>query len=934
MRRLVRIVAIALVLAASAAIVVPARAATTWVVGAAKRDVTPPPFDAAADAVMFPLCPPTVFDGPRIFGLQEPYRDLDGSGAFNYSPDPTNPDFGQGADAYCDANGNGRYDGLYSAGGIDHLLEWVHDPVDARALAIGDGATTVVIVSVEAIGLFENLTHRMRARVLEQLPPGSNVEVFVSADHNESTPDAIGLFGAPSNGFTGSRSGIDDYYQAFLVEQVASAALDALAHAVPARLRFVETLPPADIPTHLSYNFPTTNDDRTPAAINPKLRILQAVTASDGTPIATVLGLSAHNQQVGHAGDDETVVVDGVARRVNRAVSGDWPGAFTAYLETQNVGMPMFFVGDNGSIEDPAQQPEVPDTFAQASATGVGLANAVLAALLDAEELPFGTIVAERHEFTVPLENNLFIAVGAAGIFGDRQLYTNGQPTGRVGNELLTEVGVIDVGPGLQILAQPSESFPALSVGSPWGIEDAGCPERPNPAVPTWHARAPHRMQLGLADDLIGYLSPAWGFSTLPGVITTTCFDDQNDVDPAGHQHKLETESVGPTAGNLVANALAQLLDARPDPAATIRLGRFVMSDGTLSHRAAGAVGILVTEGVCSSLARGETRLITLPSVSDVAGRTPDATGGFMDFDGRPQSGPDILTRGMWAGGTPSAPAARYYVNVYPALTEGGGCDDGLACNGVETCDGATGACVAGTPPDCGVAADQCNMGACEEPGVCVPVPRPDGTACDDGDTCSAPDACADGACVAGGGGDGDGDGICDTDDDCPADADPAQRDLDGDGQGDACDDADAPLHPTRARLRGERAPGSRDGVIAVKGDFTTAQPGDAFSAADGLALHVVDGGTLDRRFAWTAGECRTHGRRTQCRSADGRRRLTVVSRRDGTWRFAGATTRVDVAAPFAAPVTVTLSNAPAIDRRGSIAGCAAFASGLRCHAP
>ncbi len=36
----------------------------TFLVGAAKVDVTPPPFDAAADAAMFPTCPAAVFTGP------------------------------------------------------------------------------------------------------------------------------------------------------------------------------------------------------------------------------------------------------------------------------------------------------------------------------------------------------------------------------------------------------------------------------------------------------------------------------------------------------------------------------------------------------------------------------------------------------------------------------------------------------------------------------------------------------------------------------------------------------------------------------------------------------------------------------------------------------------------------------------------------------
>src|SRR6185369_5559302 len=195
-----------------------------------KVDVTPPPFDAAADAAAFPACPSAVFNGPRLFALQEPYVDLDGSGFFNYSPDPDDPMFGQGADLFCDANGNGRWDGLYSAGGVDHLLEWVHDPVAARALAIGDGSHAIVIVSVPAIGLFENVTKRMRARARELVGSGVDAEYVFSADHNESTPDMIGLFGAPSlGGATGAFSGIDDYYVDFLVERVAQAAAGAVA---------------------------------------------------------------------------------------------------------------------------------------------------------------------------------------------------------------------------------------------------------------------------------------------------------------------------------------------------------------------------------------------------------------------------------------------------------------------------------------------------------------------------------------------------------------------------------------------------------------------------------------------------------------------------------------------------------------------------------
>src|SRR5439155_13361529 len=147
-------------------------------------------------------------------------------------------------------------------------------------------------------------------------------------------------------------------------------------------------------------------------------------------------------------------------------------------------------------------------------ATGKALADAVANGAANAKKIAAGALTARRDEFFVPLENNLFRAAPAAGLFGGRQAYVNGVPTpAGVGTDLRTEVAVVDIGPEVQLIANPGESFPALMLGSPWGIETAGCPDRPNPPVPTWHARATYRFQVGLADDLIGYISPASSFS-------------------------------------------------------------------------------------------------------------------------------------------------------------------------------------------------------------------------------------------------------------------------------------------------------------------------------------------------------------------------------------------------------------------------------------
>jgi DNA-binding beta-propeller fold protein YncE len=58
-------------------------------------------------------------------------------------------------------------------------------------------------------------------------------------------------------------------------------------------------------------------------------------------------------------------------------------------------------------------------------------------------------------------------------------------------------------------------------------------------------------------------------------------------------------------------------------------------------------------------------------------------------------------------------------------------CDDGLLCNGVETCDPTTG-CAAGTSPTCalGDADPECNDSACVDPAGCIVSIKPDGTLC------------------------------------------------------------------------------------------------------------------------------------------------------------------------------------------------------------
>lgn len=616
-------------------------------------DVSPPAYQASHDARDFPTCATGAFSGPRAFDFSEPYLDTNGNGQFDIGP--------SGAEPYCDANGNGRRDALYSSGAVASEIRTVHDPIAARAFAIADGdGHTVLIAAVTAQGLFSNYTTAVRDLVLAQVPAGTGV--VVAATHNESSPDTVGIYGAPDTGQSfGATSGIDDYYMDFLVRRTADALLAAYRDLAPGRLQVAETRVPATIHQNLSTTFPTTDDAGRGVAVDPELRVLRA-SRPDGTGVFTVLNVADHNQEIGHGGHDHDV-------------SDDWPGAYDRRVEQALGGTGIFLPADIGSIEDPVTVPQVGagyGSYEQSAATGTALGDAAIAALASAQDVPYGAVASRRTVFDTPLGNNLFKAAAAAGLFATRPLYTGGQPTGRVGEDLRSEVALVDVGPEVQMLVWPGEAFPALVLGSPWGIEDASCPERANPPIPTWRSHAAYRFQIGLGGDLLGYLEPPWAWSTTPGVITDTCANNpQTNRDARGHRHKLESESVGPTSGGDAAGALAALVDeSGRDPLAVIRRGRYLAADGTVTRDARQAVAVWVapSDGA-TALTPGTGTVIALRGIDRFGGTPVSGHGVPMDANGRPQAADDVQTRGFAETDDAGRVLHRYYLDLYPALT-------------------------------------------------------------------------------------------------------------------------------------------------------------------------------------------------------------------------------------------------------------------------
>jgi len=206
-------------------------------------------------------------------------------------------------------------------------------------------------------------------------------------------------------------------------------------------------------------------------------------------------------------------------------------------------------------------------------------------------------------------------------------------------------------------------------------------------------------------------------------------------------------------------------------------------------------------------------------------------------------------------------------------------CDDGLGCNGVETCNLVDNLCEPGTVVDC---SGQCLTGLCEEPsGTCEPFA--DGTLCDTGlvEMCSVSDECLAGTCtVLDGGGDANGDGICDADDNCPDDFNPDQSDVDDNGIGDVCDEDFAPsiLELRQVRMKIVSSATSDNGSLVLRALLDYRGPGgslaDVLTNGD-LKIAAEDSGSFSVLLDVTGCDAPMANGTIRCRSVD----RTVMAR-------------------------------------------------------
>ena len=422
---------------------------------------------------------------------------------------------------------------VYLAGfGQNRVATGVHDDLYVRCLALGVGEKTLAICAADVIGLFYEDVLKIRAKVQAEEPGVSHL--IVTATHNHEGPDTLGIWGASL-----FQSGVDVKYLDWLDGRIAQTAVRAVRSMRDASLLLGRDDSPL-LPL-------LQNDSRPPYVKDPHLYVLQAVSASDGKAIFTLVNWSDHPETLGGR---------------NTEITADYPHWLCQYVEEHASGTAVFVNGSIGGLlsslgsQVALLDPETgevakDDTWKKAALMGALLGELAMRALQRGEHVEVDSLVIRKSLVDVPLANPVFRYDAGMGLFANRRpLYTDGKPDGRVeehpiarfqrlaekvlgpetakvlapqwaglevvkyaaGGDMRTEVDYVQLlnhGRSVaEIATVPGEIYPELVNGGITRYAGADFPTAPFEPTLRSHLKSPYQFVFGLANDELGYLIP------------------------------------------------------------------------------------------------------------------------------------------------------------------------------------------------------------------------------------------------------------------------------------------------------------------------------------------------------------------------------------------------------------------------------------------
>ena len=481
----------------------------------------------------------------------EPFTDRNGDGIWNEG------------EPFEDKNGNLKFDAYWIAGyGNGRIATGVNDPIWARAIAVRQNQTTVVVLALDTVGLFRDEIPLIKAR----LDPRLGVDLLLMhATHDHESVDLTGGWGPDV--FT---YGVNEAYHQRVLDAAAAAVTDAVQGVHPARVTFGSI--PVEGPGGDLHAF--IRDSRDPVVIESTLHTLQFVDISSTPPqpIGTLVNWANHPEALGGS---------------NQKISSDFVHYLREDLERHGAGTVVYVSGPIGGLLTPGGaapigkdgKPITEASVAKAQALGESVAGFALTAMADPRNKTLEGKDAKLRfrtaEFNAHVENQKYHLAAKLRIF--RRSFCCYDETRPASDDNVpqveTVVSYLLLGPAA-IITNPGELAPELFLGGYDGSRAGGWdfldPSKP-PNAPDL-ARAPkgpylvdlmdgeraHRMTFGLTMDFLGYILPRYNF-----VLSAKA----PYIEEAEGDHYEETNSIGPRAEPEIVGTMRQLiLDGKPVP--------------------------------------------------------------------------------------------------------------------------------------------------------------------------------------------------------------------------------------------------------------------------------------------------------------------------------------------------------------------------------
>ena len=541
-RRIVAIVIAAAAIAAASISLRPAAATGVFEAGFGVRVITPVGEPPAEWSQYFTPHPVT-----GVWG--EPYLDLDGNGCMsgltNHNLEPlldAAPPRGETPEPHVDQPWNsagdtrragafsvrgvtivgdpdstGKWDGLFANAGFGAKCTLgKHDDTFARAVVMRLGETTVAMVSLDVVGLFNVEVARARDEMRVRYPDMNVDELVVSATHTHEGVDTMGYWGQ----LYLNTDGKFPAYQAFIRSQIIDAVRAGYEALEPAKVKLAIGAQPVPI-----------RDSRPPDVTDPEVIAAQFVRGGDST-IGTIVNWSNHPEAQGSE---------------NGYVSSDFPWGARDTLEQTLGGTAIYFSGSVGGLQTPlgvningfGSNPTWERTFE----IGRLVAESAIAALDDAVAVDVPSLTATRRAFTIDSDNTALRALNMRGIFdiptfvgaeswGPGPMHRDGIPAHTAGTQIRTEMVAVEAGP-MMFLTVPGELSPEIELGG-YGRSECPSADTGRPFEPVIRDQYAQRYQfvLGLGQDELGYIIPGYDFHLLsaPEDATGSPADDHDGV--------------------------------------------------------------------------------------------------------------------------------------------------------------------------------------------------------------------------------------------------------------------------------------------------------------------------------------------------------------------------------------------------------------------